>query len=394
MNESISNKLCPSESNKSILDDFSRDVWCLFGFPIDNLTLESTCQTIDRIIRKNSKCVLSTVNINWLNTSLSNLNFRSTIINSDICVIDGVPLLWLAKTVGIPVTGVVPGSTLMQSLYDQTYNTLQSTIFFFGGEEGIGQKAVEKLESDLKGLKPVGQFNPGFGTVEDFNKDEIISEINGRSPDILLVALGALKGQLWIEANRDRLKAKLISHLGATINFLAGSVKRAPKWMQRIGIEWLWRIAEEPSLFYRYWGDGISILRLLSKNIFHFFSFKIQGRRYRKYSTEGVYKIETIEREDLLVLRLDRIYNVTSREIVRDAFYSAVIKKKDIILDFKQVIFIDNGFLGLFLLLVKHQKKNKKNIKLENVNKNISMILKMNLIHKTLDTLNFPLWKK
>ena len=72
----------------------------------------------------------------------------------------------------------------------------------------------------------------------------------------MLVALGAKKGQAWIERNRERLRAPVISHLGAVINFAAQSIERAPHWMQRSGLEWLWRIAQEPQLWHRYWSDG------------------------------------------------------------------------------------------------------------------------------------------
>jgi N-acetylglucosaminyldiphosphoundecaprenol N-acetyl-beta-D-mannosaminyltransferase len=121
---------------------------------------------------------------------------------------------------------------------------------------------MQRINGDRGGLKAVGALNPGFGTVEQMSTADIIATINQTQPDILLVALGAKKGTQWIEHNRNRLNAKIISHLGTTINFMAGTVQRAPRLMRQFGMEWLWRICQEPKLFSRYVRDGLVLLRL------------------------------------------------------------------------------------------------------------------------------------
>jgi len=97
----------------------------------------------------------------------------------------------------------------------------------------------------------VGSMDPGFGTVESMSTDETLAEINRHNIDVIIVSLGAGKGQAWIEANRHKLNAPIISHLGAVINFFAGTVHRAPQWVQKQGLEWCWRILQEPSLWKR-----------------------------------------------------------------------------------------------------------------------------------------------
>ena len=120
---------------------------------------------------------------------------------------------------------------------------------------------MEKVNAVPGGLKAVGAINPGFGSVEEMSSNAILHEINQAKPDILLVALGAKKGTAWIEYNRNKLNAGVISHLGATVNFLAGTVKRAPILFRRFGLEWLWRILQEPKLFSRYAYDGWVMFR-------------------------------------------------------------------------------------------------------------------------------------
>lgn len=252
-----------------LLRDLQRDVHCLFGLPVDNLTMAQTKALLRERCTQEGNTVLATINVNWVAQSLREPTFREAIINSDLVVLDGKPLLWLARLFGCPMRETVPGSTLIQELLEEPSDQ-PMTIFLFGGEGDAAERAMQRInECENGGLRAVGALNPGFGTVEEMSTDAIIDAINDTNPDILLVALGARKGTRWIDHNRDHLNAKIISHLGATINFLAGTVKRAPTFMQCSGLEWVWRIAQEPKLFKRYLIDGLLLagasIRLLLK---------------------------------------------------------------------------------------------------------------------------------
>jgi N-acetylglucosaminyldiphosphoundecaprenol N-acetyl-beta-D-mannosaminyltransferase len=205
---------------------------------------------------------LSTVNINWVAESFRDRDFKKAICNSDIVTLDGMPLLWLAKAKRFPFVETVAGSTLMQEILEEK-SEKPLTVFLFGGETGVADLAMQRINEKNGGMTAVGALDPGFGSVEGMSSDDIIQRINTTSPDILLVALGAKKGMKWIEMNRERLNVGVVSHLGATINFLAGTVKRAPIIMQNLGLEWVWRIFQEPKLFKRYFSDGLYVLNLL-----------------------------------------------------------------------------------------------------------------------------------
>jgi N-acetylglucosaminyldiphosphoundecaprenol N-acetyl-beta-D-mannosaminyltransferase len=112
-------------------------------------------------------------------------------------------------------------------------------------------------------LSCAGYESPGFGSVEDMSSRNQVATISRSCADFVVVALGAKKGQSWITRNRGRLTAPVISHLGAVVNFVAGTVSRAPLCMQRSGLEWLWRIKEETGLWRRYFSDGMVFLELL-----------------------------------------------------------------------------------------------------------------------------------
>ena len=254
-----------------LLRDLQRDVHCLFGLPVDNLTMAQTKALLRERCKQEGNTVLATINVNWVAESFRDPTFRDAIINSDLVVLDGKPLLWLSRLLGCPMRETVPGSTLIQELLEEPSDQ-PLTIFLFGGEGEAAERAMERInERQNGGLRAVGALNPGFGTVDEMSSETIIEAINKTSPNILLVALGAKKGTQWIERNRERLNAKIISHLGATVNFLAGTVKRAPAFMQRSGLEWVWRIAQEPKLFNRYLIDGLLLagacFRLVLKKI-------------------------------------------------------------------------------------------------------------------------------
>ena len=184
--------------------------------PVDNLTIASTKNLFRDHIRKQGKnLILSTVNVNWLVQSFSDSFFYQAVLNSDIVTLDGKPLLWLARLLGYPMAEVVAGSSLIEDFYMENEPERPLSIFLFGGESGVAEKAMHRINSNSSGLKAVGASNPGFGTIQQMSRDSIINEINKAQPDILLVALGAKKGAQWIEHNRHRLQARIISHCPA-----------------------------------------------------------------------------------------------------------------------------------------------------------------------------------
>src|SRR5262249_43573741 len=136
-------------------------------------------------------------------------------------------------------------------------------VFLFGGGEGVAAVAGRLLNAARTGLSCVGTMNPGFGTMEDMSRDDIIGAVNASDADFLVVSLGARKGQLWLHRNHNRLTIPVRAHLGAVLNFAAGTVKRAPRWLRACGLEWMWRIKEEPGLWRRYAHDGLVLVRLV-----------------------------------------------------------------------------------------------------------------------------------
>ncbi len=240
--------------------------YTLLGLPVDNVTMQDVKNILRSDICEEKPLIFSTININWVAESCRDFDFRESILNSDLVVIDGRPLLWIAKFLKYPFVETVPGSTLIEELKYE-FSSKPVKIFLLGGDEGVAEKARSEVNKVRSGIKIVGAINPGFGSIEEMSSDELINEINAVEPDLLLVALGAKKGMAWIVKNKARLqKVRVVSHLGATINFLAGTIRRAPKWMQNSGLEWFWRIIQEPHLYRRYLLDSFLVIKILLRN--------------------------------------------------------------------------------------------------------------------------------
>ncbi len=242
-----------------------RDVVCLLGLPFDVVTMEQTVQRVHEAVRTREPLFLSTPNLNFLIGCQHDVAFRQSVIDSDLSVADGMPLVWMSRWLGVPLPERVTGSGLFERLCDDLPAPGQAPIkvYFFGGPPGAAEAASSSLNAAARGMVCVGFETPGFGTIDDMSTPDVLQRINASGADFLVVALGAVKGQAWIQRNRAQLTVPVISHLGAVVNFAAGTVSRAPVWVQKSGLEWLWRIKEEPTLWRRYWNDAKALVSLI-----------------------------------------------------------------------------------------------------------------------------------
>ncbi len=353
--------------------DFSRNIWCLLGLTFDAINTDQAAIEILSAANEHRRCFLSTPNLNFLCGAQKDPAFRESVINSDLSIADGFPIVLTAKLLGIPLPERVAGSSLVEFLYRRNTD-VPLKIFFFGGEPGVAEKASFAVNQKPSGLVSVGNYTPGFGSVEDMSKPEIIETINQHDVEFLIVAISAKKGQAWIELNRHLLKAPVISHLGAVINFFAGTVKRAPVIVQRTGFEWLWRIYQEPSLWKRYYDDGLQFLSLLACNIFPYWLWLKFNAVNSDDQPVTIQTSITAENRYQMVLSGNCAHGTIMP--LRTEYKKAVGEKRDVVIDLQHVKTIDSAFLGLSLILYKHLKTSGHSVKFINFNKNISRILK------------------
>lgn len=275
------------------MHDTRRKVMGLVGLPMDRLNLEEATEKVRQAARQKKRLFLSTPNLNFLMGCQNNLAFRMSVIDSDLSTPDGMPLIWMARWLGAPLPGRVTGSNIFEKLESDVLEPgeMPLRVYFFGGPDGAAEKAAENLSKKTQSMVCAGFASPGFGSVETLSAPHFIDHINASQADILVVAMGAVKGQAWLQKNRSAIQVPVISHLGAVINFAAGTVLRAPLWVQRTGLEWLWRIKEEPSLWRRYWEDAWAFGRLFAMQLLPYMAWS-WVRRWRPAQQEAQLHVE------------------------------------------------------------------------------------------------------
>jgi N-acetylglucosaminyldiphosphoundecaprenol N-acetyl-beta-D-mannosaminyltransferase len=240
-------------------------IW-LLGLPFDSVTLRQAVALVRSAARERRQLSIATPNVNFMAIAMRDPEFRGAVLDCDLYLVDGMPIVWLSQLAGPRLPERVSGSSLFDELAHSTEGPPLRT-FFFGGGEGIAEQAARNVARMGGGINSAGWLSPGFGSLDEMESEEIVSTINDSGADLLLVAIGAKRGHLWMARNRHRLHIPVIAYLGATINFVAGNVRRAPRVVQRMGLEWVWRIGQEPKLLSRYVSDGVdlgkSTLRML-----------------------------------------------------------------------------------------------------------------------------------
>lgn len=340
------------ERNSDMSDDLSRDVYGILGIPIDAVTLNDVILSIDEASVAGNPFLISTPNLNFLISSQTDQAFRTSLWMSDLCPVDGVPIVWIARLLGIPISQRVAGSDIFDALKSGTRADRPSKVFLFGGPPGVAEAASKALNANSNGVICVGTLYPGFCSVEEMSSDEIIRTINSSGADFLILSLGAQKGQSWLVHNHPRLKIPVRSHLGAAINFQAGTLKRAPVFVRRLGLEWLWRIKEEPHLWSRYWHDGSVLLKLMLTRVlplaFRAVVLRISGKKHPdSFSAQGS------RQPDGMVISLTGVATAANIHRAIPVFRAAVMGKENLRIDVSGVQLLDARFFGLFLMIWK-----------------------------------------
>jgi N-acetylglucosaminyldiphosphoundecaprenol N-acetyl-beta-D-mannosaminyltransferase len=337
------------------LDELSREVYCILGLPIDAIEIPTVLHRIRDAAAARAPFVISTPNLNFLVTSLKDGEFRETLLLSDLCPADGMPIVWIARLMGLPIRDRTAGSDVFAALKAEPRHEQPLKIFLFGTTESTATAASRILNTGTTAIHCVGWICPGFGTVDELSQDQYIDQINSSGADFLIAALGAKKGQLWLLRNHNRLRVPVRAQLGATINYQVGTVKRAPLSLQKLGLEWLWRIWQEPQLWGRYRDDGIVFLRLLATHVMPL-ALKARSLRRTAQRTPVDLAIDSIQTHDSVILRLRGFAIACHTERAAASFRQAISLNRPIEIDLSATNELDARFLGLILMVRKRLK--------------------------------------
>ena len=166
-----------------------RRVIGLLGLPIDRVTLQEATDKVRYAARHQQRLFLSTPNLNFLMACQTDLDFRLSVIDSDLSTADGMPLIWMSRWLGAPLPERVTGSNIFERLLSDPLGPGEKPlrVYFFGGAEGAAQRAADNLNRTPQSLVCVGHASPGFGSVDDMSASHFIEHINASKADILVV---------------------------------------------------------------------------------------------------------------------------------------------------------------------------------------------------------------
>lgn len=227
------------------------------------LTFEETMHTVEQWAagRKNSYvCICNTHSIV---TAGNQPEFREALACADLCTPDGMPLVWALKLYGFERQDRVDGPTLMLKLCERAPQT-EVSVYFYGSTPDTLDRLQERVGQDYPGIRIAGSFSPPFRELQPDEEERIIHEINASDAHIIFVSLGCPKQEIWMHRNKDRVRGVMIG-VGAAFDYITGKIRRPPLMIQKLGLEWLYRLICEPKrLWKRYaYNNPVYIYRFL-----------------------------------------------------------------------------------------------------------------------------------
>lgn len=233
---------------------------------IDNVTMDEAIRHIEDCIQKKKIGQIITPNVDQIVRLEWDDYFKEICENCELLLVDGHPLLWIAKLYGEPIKEKICGSDLVPILCNVASKKGYS-VFFLGAAPGVAAKAAQSMQEKNPGLKIAGTYSPPIGFEKDPEEVERINKmLLDSKADMLFVGMGVPKQDIFIYENMQKYRIPMSFSIGGTIDFIAGVQKRAPKWVNRIGFEWFYRFLQEPRrMFRRYFIDDLQILKLTLK---------------------------------------------------------------------------------------------------------------------------------
>ena len=238
----------------------------ILGVQISSISNNNLLAAFTQHILHKQKKQICITPVNSLLAAIKSEQVKNIYNNADYVLCDGMPIKWASSFLNTPIVERITGLDLLPNLVALCAKH-DFSIFLLGASPGVGDKLKEVILTSYPQAKVVGVYVPPF--MSTFTADEnnkMITAVNAASPDVLLVSLTAPKQDVWIAENKHALNATLMLGIGGAFEVMAGLAKRAPKWVQKAGLEWLYRFMQEPKrLFRRYFIEAPLFIPLIIK---------------------------------------------------------------------------------------------------------------------------------
>jgi N-acetylglucosaminyldiphosphoundecaprenol N-acetyl-beta-D-mannosaminyltransferase len=215
----------------------------------DVLDHQRAIQRVMQLVREKRGGYVCFSTVHMVMESYDSPGFGAKVNGADMIVTDGMPLVWMQKFQGKKEAERVRANDLMIMLCRYAAEN-DLSVGFYGGKQEVIDAIKRRAKLDFPDLKIVYAFSPPFRPLTSDEDDQITAEINAAAPDILFMGLGCPKQETWMAAHREKLTAVMLG-VGASFDFFAGNVKESPDWLGRLGLEWLYRLTQEPKRLWR-----------------------------------------------------------------------------------------------------------------------------------------------
>jgi len=314
----------------------------MLGVPFNSLTLAGTVEAIQKMIASGKPHYIATANVDFLVQARSDVELHRSLLEADLVLCDGQPLVWASRWLGHALPERVAGSDLVPELI-RLSGLRGYRIFFLGGTPQSAAQAVANIHSAHPTANICGYYSPPFSSLLELDDEYVVKRIRDAKPDLLFVALGCPKAEKWMFMHRHALGVPVAIGIGGTIDFLAGRLKRAPRCMRRTGTEWLYRLAQEPRrLFSRYARDARCFGLALGQQLWR---FQWRCSRLKGGSPAAIDLVEPTWR------RIRASTDLTRKCIQRDNALWSGLSDRHCLLDLSEVRSIDSTGLGLLIAL-------------------------------------------
>jgi N-acetylglucosaminyldiphosphoundecaprenol N-acetyl-beta-D-mannosaminyltransferase len=240
-------------------------VW-VWGVPFAPLTLDQAVAAVSELAARRRPTYIITANTHYVMVSESMPDVQAINEAAAFIVADGKPIVWASRIQGTRLPERVAGSDMIFHLSEEAARR-GFRVFLLGGQEGVAVEAAERLVERYPGLLIVGVECPPFRQPTPEEEKALFDRIRQARPDLLLVAFGQPKGERWIARHLDELGVPVSIQVGASLDFAAGRIRRAPRWMQKSGLEWAYRLWLEPRrLAGRYARNAWFIGRMMARS--------------------------------------------------------------------------------------------------------------------------------
>ena len=344
----------------------------VLGIPFHNVTMDETISLIEEQIREGGFHQVATANVDFLKNAMQDKDLRDILCSCEVIVPDGMPIVWMSRLLGTKLKERVSGIDLVERVAEVSARRGYG-IYLLGASESHSQQATRVLRQRYPGIRIVGRYSPAPQPLDKMDHEEILRRIEEARPDILLVAFGNPKQEQWISMHRNRLQVPVCIGVGCTLDSLSGTVRRAPRWMQKNGLEWLHRVALEPQrLAKRYFEDAMCLVR-------HLPAYLAASAAQPRNVTKSSIQVRQVGNTKLISMIGD--LTGTALEEFNASTHDACEEGMNIVLDMSKTGYIGPDSLGSLIHLESRMRRRREQLFLAELPAHLGRVLRTGQLH-------------